>query len=125
MLIADDGGGYARICEALLNRVAERADAGRFLHPRAVSLAPTTGRDGVEWTRDLCATGRQLGLPQAPLENAAAALRPRDLRAGGGFDLVLCTSLDVLERVRQLGTEGKGVGPVTAYSLADFLLSAE
>ena len=123
VLIVDESGGQARLAAAILESIADAANAGRFVRPTCASLAPARGSAGIDMKRDLMATGERLGLDVSAFEQPAASLRPRDMRAGGGFDLVLCTDLEVLEQVRRSGTEGKAAEMLSAFCLADFLLS--
>ena len=95
VLVVDDHcGARARVCEAVLDRLAEQLD------PCVDAIARTTSPTSRP-SRDLGVLGQQLGLASYPLSSASVALDPgRDLLAGSRFDVVLCTDLAVLERVR-------------------------
>ena len=95
ILVVDDDGVSARICEAVLDRLCEALDAD--VDALAASVNPAS-RPSTE----LCHACAALGLSAVPLEAGTVELSASALLTASRWDLVLCTNLDVLERVRSL-----------------------
>jgi hypothetical protein len=95
ILVIDETGMHARLCECILDRLCEDVDAD--VDAMACSL------DAVKRPppaiRELSAS---LGLSSIPMQAGGRTLRPSDLLATSRWDVILTTDLAVLERVRGL-----------------------
>lgn len=116
VLFVDDDGVRARVCEALLERVAEWADAGWWVYPSAASIGPAV-RDG---DGPLPSVLRNLPFKLATNRLTAPAAVLHESDVCGGYDVIVCTDLTVLERVRGFATECGGDDTVV-LSACDFL----
>lgn len=106
ILVVDDCGERARVVESILDSVAENCEA-----PVDV-LAATVGSAAAKATKPparLTEAGVDLGLSPYSLEAGTQSLDPRALLSRSRFDLIVCTDLSVLERVRTLARGGNAV----------------
>jgi len=115
VLFVDDDGVRARVCEAMLERVAEWADAGWWIYPNSASIG--TVKDGDAPPPSLQRT-LSFELAANRLNAPAAVLQESDV--SGGYDVIVCTDLAVLEQVRALTRESGGDDAVV-LSVCDFL----
>lgn len=121
VLFVDDDGRRARTCEAMLERVAEWADAGWWIYPHSASIGLNVA-DGEAAPRSLLATSERLGLCQSRLGARAATIEASDLYS---HDMIVATDYDVLEQLKELARRelDGGVEGVEAQLLCvtDFL----
>ena len=127
VLFVDDDGSRARVCEAILERVAMWADAGWWIYPHSASTS-TNVDDGQEPPPSLLRSSERLRLCPARISARASTLDPSDLVH---YDIVLCADLSTLEQVRALASshaDGGGFGQGewnddAVLCVADFLSS--
>jgi hypothetical protein len=112
VLFVDDDGYRARTCEAMLERVAEWADAGWWIYPHAASIGIVS--DGDSAPASLRETAARYDLSRARIEAPAARLDPSDLN--GAYDLIVCVDLAVLEQVRAMLRVGSDEPPPSSAS---------
>ena len=98
ILVVDGEGVRARICEAVLDRLCEDVDAD----VDAASSSMTLSHESRRPTTALSDTLSAVGLSPLSLKAGARNLQPNDLLLGSRWDLIVCTDLNVLERVRAL-----------------------
>jgi hypothetical protein len=106
ILIVDDCGERARVLESILDRVAENAEVHVDFLSATIGNAAAAAQAPPAW---LTEAGAELGLSPYALESSTQFLDPRSLLSGSRFDLIVCTDLSVLERVRTLARAGNAV----------------
>lgn len=92
----DDDGVRARMCEALLERIAAWSDAGWWIYPHSASVG---AGDGVAALPSLSREAERLSLTRSRLTSRTAQLSREDLDA---YDLVLAVDGASLEGARAL-----------------------
>ena len=98
VLFVDDDGSRARACEAILERIAEWADAGWWIYPHSASIGIVA--DGDAAPPSLRQTADRFSLSRARMEAGAARLDRSDLDS---YDLIVCVDLSVQEQARARG----------------------
>jgi hypothetical protein len=120
VLFCDDDGRRARTCEAMLERVAQWADAGWWIYPHAASTPNGCITDGEAAPRSLrsSASTQRLGLCQTRLSAPAATVEARDLL---DYDLVVAVDYEVLEQLRGLARQLDDDAQPQLLCVTDFL----
>ena len=105
LVVDSDDGVRARVCEAVLDRLCEQgidADVDAMTSYVDASLLRRP-------PKALCDAGAALGLSRLPLEAGSRQLRATDLLTTSRWDVVVCTELAVLERVRSFARAANAI----------------
>lgn len=127
VLIVDDDSLRARTCHAILERVAEWADAGWWIYPHSTSLGePFYDKDDRSWLTNKC---QPFDLSSSILLAPTSQFDVNDVLEDT-YDLIVCVDLEVQQKVRSLvreasATEYSGINcsqpDAMVLSLCDFL----